>query len=143
MPVAVVDTTVLYAAADRSDQWHADALPILTGIDAGDLPEAVVVDFVLAETMNGLVRNVSHAAAVDYLDRIEGNARFSIGRVSGEAFATGKSIFRRHDRLSLVDGVIAGHMRDRGIEYLYSFDAGFDGLEGVARLSTADDPFTP
>ena len=143
MATAILDTTVLYAAADASDARHDDALPILRGVDDSSLPEGAVVDFVLGETMNGLVRNVSHEAAVDYLDRIEANDRFEVARLTADAFATGKAIFRRYRRLSLVDGLIVGYMRDRGFEYLYSFDAGFDGVDGVTRLSTADDPFSP
>lgn len=143
MPVAVLDTTVLYAAADASDARHDDALPILRGVDDGSLPEGTVVDYVLAETMDGLVRNVSHASAVDYLDRLEANDRFEIDRPNADAFATGKGVFRNHGQLSLVDGLVVGYMRARGIEFLYSFDAGFDGVEGVTRLSTAHDPFAP
>jgi len=45
MPRALVDTTVLFAAAYRRDGAHDDALPILRGIDTGTLPEAVVLDY--------------------------------------------------------------------------------------------------
>lgn len=143
MATAVLDTTVLYAAADASDARHEDALPILRGVDAGTLPIGAVVDFVLAETLNGIVRNVSHDSAVDYLDRIETNDRFDLVRPNAEAFSRGKATFRRYDRLSLVDGLVVGHMRERGIEFLYSFDAGFDGVESVTRLSTASNPYSP
>lgn len=143
MTVAALDTTVLYAAADASDARHDDALPIIHGVDDGSLPGGVVVDFVLAETLNGLARNVSHASAVDYLNRIETNDRFEVERPTDAAFATGKTLFRRHERLSLVDGLVVAFLRERGIEYLYSFDAGFDGFDGLTRLVTADDPYAP
>lgn len=143
MATAVLDTTVLYAAADASDARHDDAVPILRGVDEGSLPEGTVVDYVLGETLNGVVRNLSHEAAVDYLDRIEANDRFETPRLTADAFATGKATFRRHRRLSLVDGLIVGYMRDRGIEHLYSFDSGFDGVDGVIRLSTPSNPFAP
>lgn len=143
MATAVLDTTVLYAAADVSDARHDDALPILRGVDDGSLPEGRVVDYVLGETLNGVVRNLSHSSAVDYLDRIVANNRFDVSRPTSDAFATGKEVFRNHRRLSLVDGLIVGYMRDRGLEYLYSFDAGFDGVLGVTRLSTPTNPFAP
>lgn len=143
MPAAVLDTTVLYAAADASDARHGDALPILRAIDGGSLPEGLVVDYVLAETLNGIVRNLSHEAAVDYLGRIEGNDRFQVDRLNVDAFATGKDVFRRHGQLSLVDGLVVGYMRERGVDYLYSFDGGFDVVDGVVRLSTAHDPYAP
>ena len=141
MAVVVIDTSVLYGAADSSDQWHEAALPILRGINDGSLPEVIVVDFVLAETMNGLTRNVSHDAAVDFLERLETNARFSTERVTREAFSTGKALFRERPRLSLVDALVVGCMRPRGIEYLYSFDDDFDGVSGVTRLEGVENPF--
>lgn len=143
MAVAVLDTTVLYGAADRSDEWHGLGLEIVRGIDSGSLPDGIVTDFVLAETLNGVVRNLSHGTAVDFLDRLEANERFEIARLTADAFATGKAVFRRHEQLSLVDGLIVGHMRDRGLGHLYSFDDGFDGVEGVTRLATPDNPFSP
>lgn len=143
MAVAALDTTVLYAAADESDFLHDDGLAIVKGVNEGTLPNGVVVDYVLAETLNGVVRKISHGAASDYLDRIERNDRFEIDRPRTDAFATGKAVFREHDRLSFVDGLVVGYMRDRGLEYLYSFDAGFDGIDGITRLSTADNPYAP
>jgi len=78
MPRALIDTTVLFAAAYTRDSSHDAALPMLRGIDDGTLPEAVVLDYVLAETLNGLTTHAGHDAAVDLLDRIEENARFHI-----------------------------------------------------------------
>ena len=86
MPRALVDTTVLFAAAYRRDSAHDDALPILQGIDAGDLPEAVVLDYVLAETLNGLLTHASHDAAVDFLDRVEENACYHVDSLTADAF---------------------------------------------------------
>lgn len=143
MAVAVLDTTVLYGAADRGDEWHRLGLQIVRGVDRGSLPDGIVTDFVLAETLTGMVRNLSHRAAVDYLDRLEANDRFEIVWLTADAFATGKAAFRRHEQLSLVDGLIVGHMRDRDLGHLYSFDDGFDEVEGVTRLATADNPFSP
>lgn len=143
VPIAALDTTVLYAAADASDARHDQALPILRGVDDGSLPEGVVVEYVLAETLNGVVRNISHESAVDYLRRIEANDRFEVSRLNSDAFATGKDVFQRHEGLSLVDGLIVGYLLDRGVEFLYSFDAGFDAVADVTRLSTADDPYAP
>jgi len=90
MPRAVIDTTVLFAAAYRRDSAHTEALPILQGVDAGDLPEAVVLDYVLAETLNGLTTHTGHDAAVDLLDRLEENARFHIDSLNRDALERGK-----------------------------------------------------
>jgi predicted nucleic acid-binding protein len=143
MPRALVDTTVLFAAAYRRDSSHERAIPILRGIDAGRLPEAVVLDYVLAETLNGLLTHAGHEQGVDLLDRIEENARFHIESLGTDALATGKALFRRHEPLSFVDASIVAYMQREGLGYLYAFDDDFDAADGVYRLDTASDPYDP
>ena len=143
MPRALLDTTVLFAAAYQRDGLHEDALPILQGIDQGDLPEGVVLDFILAETLNGLTTHAGHDAAVDFLDRLEANARFHIASLTGDAMATAKSLFRQYERFSFVDACIVAHMQGEGLGYLYAFDDDFDAVTDVYRLNTATNPYQP
>jgi len=143
MPRALVDTTVLFAAGYRRDEAHDDALPILTGVDAADLPEAVILDYVLAETLNGLTTHAGHAAAVDFLDRIEENARFHVDTLTADEFATAKALFRQHEQFSFVDAAIVAYMQTEGLGYLYAFDDDFDAAADVYRLDTATDPYQP
>jgi len=143
MPHALVDTTVLFAAAYTRDSTHDDALPILRGIDTATLPEAVVLDYVLAETLNGLTTHTGHDAAVDFLDRIEENARFHIDSLTADEFSTAKALFRHHERFSFVDSCLVAYMQAEGVAYLYAFDDDFDGIEDVYRLDTATNPYQP
>ena len=143
MPRALVDTTVLFAAAYRRDSAHEAALQILQGIDTADLPEAVVLEYVLAETLNGLVTHAGHTAATDFLDRIEENTRFHIDSLTGDGFATGKALFRQYEQFSFVDACIVAYMQTEGLGYLYAFDDDFDAAEDVYRLATASNPYQP
>lgn len=143
MPRALVDTTVLFAAAYRRDGAHDDALPILKGIDTADLPEAVILDYVLAETLNGLTTHAGHDAAVDFLDRIEENTRVHIDSLTSDAFATAKALFRQYERFSFVDAAVVAYMQAEGLGYLYAFDGGFDAAADVYRLDTATNPYQP
>lgn len=143
MPRALIDTTVLFAGAYRRDSAHEEALQIVRGIDDGSLPEAIVLDYVLAETLNGLTTHAGHDAAVDLLDRIEENARFHVDSLTADALATGKGLFRRHEPLSFVDACILAYLQAEGLGYLYAFDDGFDALDGVYRLDTATNPYDP
>ncbi len=143
MPRALLDTTVLFAAAYQQDSNHDAGIPILRGVDTGSLPEAVVIEYVLAETHNGLITHAGHAAAVDFLDRIEENARFHIDSLNTDAFATGKAIFRQHEPLSFVDACSIAYMKTEGLGYLYAFDDDFDAISDVYRLDTATDPYEP
>jgi len=143
MPRALIDTTVLFAAPYRRDESHDVALPVLQGIDNGTLPEAVVLDYVLAETLNGLTTHAGHDAAVDFLDRIEENARFHIDSLTTDALATGKTLFRQHEPLSFVDACIVAYMQTEGLGYLYALDDDFDAVEDVYRLDTPTNPYDP
>lgn len=143
MPRALVDTTVLFAAAYRRDSAHDDALPILRGIDTADLPEAVVLDYVLAETLNGLTAHTGHKAAVDFLNRVEENTRFHIDSLTADEFAAAKALFRQRERFSFVDACIVAYMQAEGLGYLYAFDDDFDAAEDVYRLDIARNPYQP
>src|SRR6056297_247862 len=143
MPRALLDTSVLFASTYRRDNAHDTALPILRGVDDGSLPEAVILDYVLAETMNGLTTHAGHDAAVDLLDRIEENARFHIDSLNMDALATGKARFRQHEQFSFVDACIVAYMQTEGLGYLYAFDDDFDAVEDVYRLETATNPYNP
>jgi predicted nucleic acid-binding protein len=143
MARALVDTTVLFAAAYRRDSSHDEALPILYGIDEGSLPEAVVLDYVLAETLNGLVTHAGHDTAVDFLDRIEQNPRFHVDTLSAAGLATGKALFRQHEPLSFVDACLVAYLHTEELGYLYAFDDDFDAIEDISRLDTATNPYDP
>jgi predicted nucleic acid-binding protein len=143
MPRILLDTTVLFAAAYRRDSAHDNALPILQGIDTAALPEAVILDYVLAETLNGLTTHAGHSAATDFLDRVEANTRFHLDSPTADEFAAAKSLFRRHERFSFVDACIVAYMHGEGLEYLYAFDDDFDAAADVSRLETATNPYRP
>ncbi|MGB9985995.1 type II toxin-antitoxin system VapC family toxin [Salarchaeum japonicum] len=143
MPRALVDTSVLFAAAYRRDARHEDALPILRGIDGGTLPEAVVLDYVLAETLNGLTAHAGHDAAVDFLDRIEENARVHVDALTADGRAAAKSVFRQYSGFSFVDASLVAYMQSEGLGYLYAFDDDFDAADDVYRLTNATNPYRP
>jgi uncharacterized protein len=143
MPRALIDTTVLFAAAYRRDSAHNAALPIVQGVDTASLPEAVILDYVLAETLNGLITHAGHDAATDFLDRLEENARIHIEFLTTDAFATAKALFRQYERFSFVDACIVAYMQTEGLGYLYAFDDDFDAAQDVYRLDTATNPYQP
>ncbi|WP_336360148.1 PIN domain-containing protein [Haladaptatus sp. ZSTT2] len=143
MPRALIDTSVLFAAAYRRDNAHAEALPIIQGIDENALPEGVVLDYVLAETLNGLTTHAGHAASVDLLNRIEENQRFHVEFLTADAFATAKALFKQHAPFSFVDACIVAYMQTEGLGYLYAFDDDFDAADDVYRLATPTNPYSP
>lgn len=143
MTRALLDTTVRYAAANERAGRHETALAIVRGADDGTLPELDVPDPTLAETMNGLTRDVGPATATDVLERTRRAQRFDVRREPDAVWHTDLSAFEEVDRLSLADAVLLASARHRDVEYCYSFDGDFDGLDGITRLDTPANPFSP
>lgn len=141
MQRALIDTSVLFAAGYRRDAVHEEGLAIVQGVDEGELPEAIVLDYVLAETLNGLRIKAGHENAVDFLRRIDTNERFHVDRLGSDAFAAAKSSFERHADPSFVDAALVTYARTTDTPYLYAFDDDFDGVADVSRLNAATDPF--
>lgn len=140
---ALVDTGVLYAAFQGQDQAHDTGLTIVKGADRKELPQLVVLDFVLAETMNALNKQLSDDDARRALSMIESSVGFDITGTSGVVWTRALARFREIDRLSLVDAVLVAFSEQRDRPYLYSFDTGFDGIRGLTRLNTNVDPYAP
>lgn len=141
MASVLVDANVLIAARLSRDQNHERAKAISDAIDQGRLPTAYVLSDVLEEVLNYLQARASHDVAIETLDALIESSGFSLLRTSKTDFNAGRSLFRRYESLSLTDAVIVAAMQREGIEYLYSFDDGFDSVPEVTRLTTPDNPF--
>jgi len=142
MARALVDTTVLYAAANRRASRHSVALDIVRSADREALPELLIPDPILIETINGLTTDVRHGTAVEFLTRLRSGSQFDIQREPNAIWNAALEAFKQIDRLSLADAILVASARHHSIEYLYSFDDDFDGFDSFTRLVTADNPFS-
>lgn len=140
---AIVDTGVVYSAFYRRDQHHETGLAILRDADRGALPQLVVLDFVLAETMNALTHQLEPAEAREALSMLEASPGFDIVRTSAPVWNHGRETYVRFDHLSFVDALLVAFASERTMEFLYSFDTGFDRVDEVQRLNTNTDPYAP
>lgn len=140
MARVVVDANVLIAARLSRDQNHEHGKAISDAIDQGDLPTAYVLSDVLEEVINYLQARAGHDVATETLDALIESSGFSLTQTSKTDFNAGTSVFRRYEPLSLTDAVIVATMQREEIEYLYSFDDGFDNVPDVTRLTTPDNP---
>jgi len=141
MAVALLDTNVLFASASARDEYHDRAQEIVRGIDHGELPEAIVTNYVVAETLNLSGEKLGADTANQMLDRLIEGAHFEIVHAPKADFNAGQALFRRYSELSFVDSTMAAYLDREDLEYLYSFDDDFDAIEGLTRLETADNPF--
>jgi predicted nucleic acid-binding protein len=141
MAVALLDTNVLFGSASARDEYHQPAREIVRGIDHGDLPDVIVTNYVVAETLNLARERLGPVPANELLDRLIEGAHFEIVHPPQADFNAAQAIFRRYPDLSFVDASIVAYMNRDDIDYLYSFDDGFDGVDGLMRLDTPDNPF--
>ncbi|HEX9817120.1 MAG TPA: VapC toxin family PIN domain ribonuclease, partial [Candidatus Thermoplasmatota archaeon] len=92
----VIDTGVLAAAFHKRDTFHLPSLNFLKQADSGQRPPVHLHDFVLAETLNFLVRKAGSPTARIALDRIESSPAFIFNRITDEEFVQAKNEeFRR------------------------------------------------
>jgi len=138
---AVVDTTVLLAFLDPDDDHHDRGRDIVRGIDHGHLPGGHVTEAASVETFNDLQRNAGHDVAVRFLDRLLEGSQFTLVYSPQVVYSAARAIFRQYDALSMGDAMQVAYMQEAEGEYIYSFDSGFDTVDGVARLNSAVNPF--
>ena len=142
MAVAVVDSNILIDYKDTSQTTrHERAEEIVYGIDSGALPTARVTNYVLLESLNWIHERQRHDIAVDLRSRLADSAGFELVQCAQKDFHRAGELFEGHERLSFGDATIAAYMERTGIEYLYSFDDDYDGIEGISRQETAENPF--
>ncbi|EMA11504.1 hypothetical protein SAMN05443574_103206 [Haloarcula vallismortis] len=141
MAAVVVDANVVIAARLSRDRNHQRGEAISHAIDDGTLPTAYVLSDVLAEIINYLQARAGHDVATETLDALIESSGFEMTQTPKSDFDAGRSLFRRYESLSLTDAIIVAAMQRDGIEHLYSFDDGFDGVPDITRLTTADNPF--
>jgi predicted nucleic acid-binding protein len=141
MAAVVVDANVLIAARLSRDQNHERGGAISEAIDQGHLPTAYVLSDVLEEVINYLQARGGHDVATETLDALIESSGFSLKQTPKSDFDAGRSVFRQYESLSLTDAVIVAAMQREDIEYLYSFDDGFDSVPDITRLTTPDNPF--
>ncbi|PSP39481.1 VapC toxin family PIN domain ribonuclease [Halobacteriales archaeon SW_8_65_20] len=141
MAGVVVDANVLIAARLTRDQNHERASAVADAIDGGTLPTAYVLSDVLTEVINYLQARAGHDVAIETLDALIESSGFTLTRTTKPDLTAGRSLFRQHEPLSLTDAIIAAAMHRENIEYLYSFDDGFDGVPELTRLTTPENPF--
>lgn len=141
MTRALLDATVVIAAVDDDDENHDTGLQILQAVDDGELPRGIVVSDALQESLNYVHERAGHTMAIDLVDRFVQGAHFEIPYNPQKNYGTARSLFRADGRLNFGDTMQVAFMQSADIEYIYSFDDDFDGVDGIKRLNAAVDPY--
>ena len=95
----------------------------------------------LLESLNWIHERQRHALAVDLRSRLADSVGFEPVQCAQKDFHRAGELFEGHERLSFGDAITAAYMERTGIENLCSFNYNFDGIGGISRPETAEDPF--
>ncbi|MFQ5710618.1 MAG: type II toxin-antitoxin system VapC family toxin [Candidatus Geothermarchaeales archaeon] len=132
---AFVDTTVFVAAAFPKERHHKEGAEIVASIEEGRLGKPTVTDYIVDEVATFTRRKKGARASIEVLEALLYSPRLRLVKVTERHFEAGIQLFKTYERLSFTDAASVAVMRDLGIETIYSFDSGFDGVPGVVRLA--------
>jgi predicted nucleic acid-binding protein len=141
MAAAVVDIAVLLGMVDADDQHHDVAMEIVRGMDGGTLPTGQITNYVILETLNWIHGRHRHDKAREVYGRLKESGGFEILHAAQKDFTRAVDVFDTYESLSFGDAMIVAYMEREDLKYLYSFDDDFDIVDGLTRLTTADNPF--
>lgn len=142
MQRVLIDSNVLLGSRIEDDQHFPAGREIVRGIDIADLPRAIVIEPILKETLDFILRKFSSQRATETLDALQHSRGFEIDHPIEGDFSNARRLFRQYESLSLADATVVSYAHRTDNEYLYSFDDDFDAPDGVTRLNSAVDPLT-
>jgi predicted nucleic acid-binding protein len=126
-----VDTSVWIAARNLDDVNHLRAKEILTSMLKGELGEIYTSDYILDEVVTLMLKRTKRLElAIEMGEYILKSPRIRKLRVTEEIFDDAWKKFKslKGKLMSFTDCTSLVLMEKRGIEYIASFDSGFDGL---------------
>ena len=132
-----IDSGVFIALANDDDRDSAAAKELADRIRRGELGKPYTSDFVFDEVVTtSLFRTKSPDKAISAGLLIVGSEQKAfrplaeLGEVGETAFSRAWETFRskKYTQLSFTDHTIIAQMKEIGLDYLASFDSGFDGL---------------
>lgn len=128
----IIDTAVLIGGVVKDEIHYRKAKPILTAIDSGDIKDAYISDYILAEFLNFMRQRKGKEASIDAMDALFGS-EIIVLKIQPRHIYYATALFRRNDRLSFTDCTTLALMKDKGINTIYTFDSGFDGIPTIKR----------
>ncbi len=129
-----VDSSFWIALSAREDDWHADALKLLSEAAASVL---VTSNQIRGEAWTFMNRRHGHRRAVEFLDRVSASPRTRVVFVSEALEREALDWLRRRDEreYSFVDATSFALMRSLGIREAFAFDGDF-AAAGFVELRT-------
>jgi len=136
--VSFVDSTVFIAAVFMKEKHHKEGKAIITFVEEGAPGTFIITDYILDEVVTFVRKRKSAVASIEVLEAMIYSPHLRLVKVENRHFEAGLQLFRTYERLSFTDAVSVAVMRDLNIDVIYSFDGDFDGVPGIARLTSIE-----
>jgi len=133
-----IDSCVFIAFYSAGDRRHKDSKALLDEAYNGELGAAYTSDYVLDESATFIKNRTADPQLIsDFIDFVQNSGRMEILHIDRDVFASAKMCMEKYPQmpLSFTDWTIANLMEARGIEYLLSFDSGFDRIQAITTFS--------
>ncbi|MFH1821234.1 MAG: PIN domain-containing protein [Methanobacteriota archaeon] len=132
----LVDSGVWIGAANPKDIHHREATSVLKSILKGELGKALITDLIFSEVVTYIRRKVGRKQSVEAARMLIDSGHVEITHIDVKIFNAAYHMFERYSELSFADAASVAIMKDRGIQQIFSFDKGFDGVRDITRLET-------
>lgn len=129
-----IDSVVWIGAKLKNDQWHKESAKIIDRFIKKEIKKAIVTDYIILESVNFILRKGGFDAALETLEIFENHERIEVINIDEITFARASAIFRKYPGLSITDASTVAVMEEFEINYIYTFDKGFDKIDGIVRL---------
>ncbi|MBU4138323.1 MAG: PIN domain-containing protein [Euryarchaeota archaeon] len=129
-----IDSVVWIGAKLKNDQWHKESAKIIDRFIKKEIKKAIVTDYIILESVNFILRKGGFDVALETLEIFENHERIEVINIDEITFARASAIFRKYPGLSITDASTIAVMEEFEINYIYTFDKGFDKIDGIVRL---------
>ena len=126
-----MDTAALVAFYNFDDEKHLRSTELFREIGDNNMGTLIISDYIFDETINLLKRylgNRKTTAIGDYLLK-----EIELKRIELPVFLLSWELSKKFDKLSFTDCSNIALMKHYNIDYLATFDSGFDGIVKVLR----------
>lgn len=126
-----LDSSFIIAVADQDDQFHERAKELVTELEE----EKFVSELIISESVTGVGARLGSKNASVIFENLVHDPSIKVIYANKRLLERAIQTYIKYDgKLSLADSVSLRIMYDNKIKKIVSFDADFDGLEGIIRI---------
>lgn len=126
-----LDSSFIIAAADQDDQFHERAKELVPE----PKQEKLLSELIISESITGVGSRLGSKLAMVVFENLLHDPSIKVIYTNRRLLERAIQIYVKYDgKLSLADSVSLRIMYDNKIKEILSFDADFDGMEGVSRV---------